>query len=68
MAKMGIKMKIMEDQNWDEQFEWTDLNQQLYGLVEEEVYTIYMADFFKMPDVDFKELAQLDPYVRALFN
>jgi len=37
-------------------------------LGEEEMYTIQMQDFFIMPDIDFKVIAQEDPNIRVLFN
>jgi hypothetical protein len=34
----------------------------------DEMYTIQMPDFYKMPDIDFAEVAKEDRDVRALFN
>jgi hypothetical protein len=38
------------------------------SIVGEAVYTIYMADLLKMPDVNFNEVAVVDGHVRALLN
>jgi hypothetical protein len=32
------------------------------------VYTVFLRDFFKMPDVNFLEVAQFDSHVKALLN
>jgi hypothetical protein len=34
----------------------------------EEMYTLQMRDFFKMPDIDFAAVAQEDRDIRVLFN
>lgn len=34
----------------------------------DEVYTIPMRDFFKMPDIDFVAVSKEDPDVKVLFN
>ncbi len=34
----------------------------------EEMYTIALPDFFKMPDIDFVAVAKEDRDVRVLFN
>lgn len=37
-------------------------------LSSEEMYTIQLPDFFKMPDIDFVAVAKEDRDVRVLFN
>jgi hypothetical protein len=34
----------------------------------DEIYTIQLPDFFKMPDIDFAAVAKEDRDVRVLFN
>lgn len=34
----------------------------------EAIYTLYMADFLKMPDVNYREVASVDLNLRSLFN
>ena len=34
----------------------------------ERMYTLYLRDFLRMPDVDFVRLAAFDPALRSLMN
>lgn len=36
--------------------------------VGEMIYTLTLADFRKMPDVNFFDIATMDAHVRSLFN
>ncbi len=38
------------------------------GMEGEEIYTLSMGDFLKMPEVDFAELVRFDPHLRSLLN
>jgi len=32
------------------------------------LYTLHMADFLHMPDMDFKEISEMDPEIKSLLN
>lgn len=34
----------------------------------ETIYTLFLADFFKMPDVNFHDVAMVDAHLKSLFN
>ncbi len=34
----------------------------------ERIYTLFMADFYKMPEVNFHDVAQVDTHLKSLFN
>ena len=34
----------------------------------EMVYTMYLADFFRVPDVNFRDVALVDVHLKSLFN
>jgi len=42
--------------------------QEIKELVESRLYTLFMPDFLKMPDMDFGDVALKDPEIKALFN
>lgn len=58
----------MNDQSWINDIQWDDDVMPVEPVGDEEIYTLQMADFLRMPDVDFKELASFDPHIRALMN
>ncbi|MBV9081009.1 MAG: hypothetical protein JO102_07845 [Elusimicrobia bacterium] len=52
---------------------WQDIHRQDTAAPErstegEPVYTLFMRDFLKMPNVDFGSLVQIDQQVRSLLN
>jgi hypothetical protein len=53
---------------WANEFNCQDLKQPLTSMEGEQVYTLRMEDFLKMPEVNFVELAMIDPHLRALMN
>jgi hypothetical protein len=58
----------MNDTDWFHDIQWQDLKQPTEDIRGEAMYTVFMADFLRMPYVDFRELATLDPAIRALLN
>lgn len=58
----------MNDKSWIDDIQWQDGMGPSGGEVGEEIYTLTMGDFLKMPDVDFRELIKFDPHLRSLLN
>lgn len=58
----------MNNIDWFHDIQWQDLKQPPEDVRGETMYTVYMADFLRMPYVDFRELATLDPAINALLN
>lgn len=54
--------------NWLQGMHQKDTLVPVRNLQGETVYTIYLADFFKMPDVNFHAAAAVDVYLKSLFN
>lgn len=54
--------------SWLEGLHKLDTKKPMTAIDGETVYTVYLADFLKMPDVNFWELSKHDVAVRALFN
>jgi hypothetical protein len=61
-------MERMENQFWATEFQWQDLKEPIEDVNGEKVYTLYMHDFLKMPEVNFQEEALFDASLRALLN
>ncbi len=58
----------MNDQSWIHEIQSQDAVGPSDGVKGEEVYTLTMGDFLQMPDVDFRQLINLDPHLRSLLN
>ncbi|OVE76126.1 hypothetical protein BVX98_06510 [bacterium F11] len=68
MTSLGIYIKPMNELNWIGQIQWQDEAKPLEIPEGQEVYTLYLSDFNRLPDVDYLELIDLDPHIRALLN
>ncbi|MFN0118702.1 MAG: hypothetical protein ACKVQC_10500 [Elusimicrobiota bacterium] len=58
----------MKNIDWIKEMITTDRHQPLALVANEVMYTVFLRDFYKMPDVNFSELAKEDPFIKALFN
>jgi hypothetical protein len=58
----------MNKMDWDKQTCWRETSKPLEGVEGEKIYTIFMADFLRMPGVDFTGQSAFDPALLALFN
>lgn len=58
----------MEDIKWFNEMSKTDSPKPSESVSGETRYTLYQKDFLQMPDVDFVDLAEIDPDLRALLN
>jgi hypothetical protein len=58
----------MDDIAWFEDIPRKDTASSPEEWAEEIRYTLYQKDFLQMPDLDFGELTEVDPSLRALLN
>ena len=58
----------MQEQNWMSEIHRQDRQVPTQDVGSEPMYTVYLRDFLRMPDVNFLELAVIDPAIRALLN
>jgi hypothetical protein len=58
----------MNNQSWINQIVWNEKLAPMENLDNEVIYTLYLADFLKMPEVPYKELVEIDLDLRALLN
>ena len=58
----------MNDQSWIGDIQWQDAAGPSDSIEGEEIYTLTMGDFLKMPEVDFRELVNFDSHLRSLLN
>ena len=54
--------------NWKCDLQWQEVSRPLKSVEGEDIYTLYIEDFLRLPDVNYGELAALDPHVQALLN
>jgi hypothetical protein len=58
----------MEKNSWINDLHTTDSLKPSEEVKGETMYTLYQKDFLQMPPVQFSDLADLDPDIRALLN
>jgi hypothetical protein len=58
----------MNELEWLNDIQWQDLEKPTGSIDGETFYTVYMADFLRMPALDFVDLATIDPSIKALLN
>ena len=58
----------MNKHDWIEGLQNEDRRGPVVNVEGEIVYTVFMKDFLRMPDVDFLAVAQVDPGIRSLLN
>lgn len=58
----------MNDTRWLQGMHQMDTAKPSSSVAGERMYTLFMRDFLKMPDMDFKSLVRADVAVRALLN
>jgi hypothetical protein len=58
----------MNDHHWMQDLQWQDVSRPLEDLPKEAVYTLLLGDLLTMPDLNFREIALSDRFVRALLN
>ncbi|MCB4755656.1 MAG: hypothetical protein LHV69_01245 [Elusimicrobia bacterium] len=59
---------MIDKNEWVETFQTLMARDTYQTLTEADVYTLTLADFLKMPDLDFSTLAKKDHTLSALFN
>lgn len=58
----------MDDEMWNMDLQWRETSLPTQIVKDEEILTLYLSDFLKMPDLDYRELARFDPLIKSLFN
>jgi hypothetical protein len=58
----------MKDTRWLDGMHQLDTFASLEEAQGEQVYTLFLRDFLKMPPVDFSQVSSTDVAVRSLFN
>lgn len=53
---------------WDLDLRWKETSFPAQSVQDEEMYTLYLGDFLKMPDLDYRELSKFDAMIKSLFN
>ncbi len=58
----------MNELEWLNDIQWQDLQKPAESIEGETFYTVYMADFLRMPTLNFVDLSTIDPSIQALLN
>lgn len=58
----------MKEFSWIDGMHHRDTRRPFEEWRNERMHTLYLRDFLRMPDVDFVQLATLDPALRSLMN
>jgi hypothetical protein len=68
LTRAARYIRVMNEQNWMHEIHRQDTKHPAVNVAHEPVYTVYLKDFLRMPDVNFVELATVDVAIRALMN
>jgi len=59
---------MMNNQDWISDLAPLLAKDTFQSITAEEIYSLKLSDFLRMPDLDYKAIAKHDPYISALFN
>ncbi len=57
-----------QDLYWYQRMHKKDTVKSTENVEGEQIYTVMLADFLRMPDVNFNDVACIDEHVRSLLN